>query len=156
LGVPVLQKPFPFVELRAALQEALTSIRRPDRASPPGMRVHRQVTRTPWSYQRYLRVSRGEFSIAKHAYVSTRCGWFSDRSSGYLASGRLVIGQDTGFSRFLPCGTGLLPFETPEEAVAAIRRLREDYDEQCGAARHIAEEFFDARLVLTDLLERSL
>jgi len=115
-----------------------------------------EVTRTPWSYQRYLRASRGEFSIAKHAYVSTRCGWFSDRSSGYLASGRPVIVQDTGFSRFLPCGTGLLPFETPGEAVAAIRRVREDYDTQCAAARHIAEEFFDARRVLTDLLGRSL
>ena len=64
----------------------------------------RQVTRTPWTYQDYLRASRAEFAVARHAYVSTQCGWFSDRSSAYLAMGRPVILQDTGFSAFLPGG----------------------------------------------------
>ena len=116
-----------------------------------------QVTRDPWTYQRYLRASRAEFGVAKHGYVSTQCGWFSDRSSAYLATGRPVIVQDTGFSKFLPCGEGLLAYSTPDEAVAAIRRLQDkDYDAHCWAARALAEEYFDARRVLNDLLERSL
>lgn len=114
-----------------------------------------EVTRDPWTYQDYLRTSRAEFSVAKHAYVSARCGWFSDRSAGYLAMGRPVIVQDTGFSDFLPCGEGLLAFRSPAEAVEAINRLDDDYDAHCRAARAVAEEYFDARRVLTDLLERS-
>jgi hypothetical protein len=116
----------------------------------------REVSRDPWSYQRYLGASRAEFSVAKHGYVSTRSGWFSDRSAGYLARGRPVIVQDTGFGDFLPCGAGLLPFRNRDEAIAAIRRLRDDYAGHCRAARAVAEEYFDARRVLTDLLARSL
>jgi hypothetical protein len=115
-----------------------------------------EVSRDLWTYQRYLRSSRAEFGVAKHGYVSTRCGWFSDRSAGYLASGRPVVVQDTGFGDFLPCGTGLLAYRTLDEAVGAIRRLREDYDAHCRASRVVAEEHFDARRVLADLLERSL
>ncbi len=114
-----------------------------------------EVTRDPWVYQDYLRSSRAEFSVAKHAYVSARCGWFSDRSAGYLAMGRPVIVQDTGFSDFLPCGEGLLAFRTPAEAIEAINRLSDDYERHCRAARAVAEEYFDARLVLNDLLEQS-
>jgi hypothetical protein len=115
-----------------------------------------ETTRDPWIYQRYLLASRAEFSVAKHAYVSTRSGWFSERSSAYLATGRPVVVQDTGFSAFLPCGSGLLAFRTPDEAVAAIHKLHDDYEGHCRAARAVAEEHFDARQVLTDLLERSL
>jgi hypothetical protein len=115
-----------------------------------------EITRDPWTYQRYLRASRAEFGVAKHGYVSTKCGWFSDRSSAYLATGRPVIVQDTGFSEFLPCGEGLLAYRSPDEAVAAIRHLHDDYDVHCRTARAVAEEYFDARRVLTDLLERSL
>jgi hypothetical protein len=115
-----------------------------------------KVTRSPSSYQRYLRASRAEFSVAKHGYVSTRCGWFSDRSAAYLASGRPAIVQDTGFSDFLPCGRGLLAYRTLEEVVAAMRLLDYDYEAHCQAARAVAEEYFDAHKVLTDLLERSL
>lgn len=116
----------------------------------------REVTRTPAIYQAYLQGSRAEFSVAKHAYVSTHCGWFSDRSAGYLASGRPVVVEETGFSRFLPVDAGLLAFRKPAEAVAAIRRLNEDYPAHCRAARSVAEAFFDARRVLSDLLARSL
>jgi hypothetical protein len=115
-----------------------------------------KVTRSPWSYRRYLRASRAEFSVAKHGYVSTRCGWFSDRSAAYLASGRPIIVQDTGFSDFLPCGRGLLAYRTPEEVIAAMRLLGDDYETHCRAAHAVAEECFDARQVLIDLLERSL
>src|SRR5215813_3026784 len=114
-----------------------------------------EVTRDLWTYQDYLRASRAEFSVAKHAYVSARCGWFSDRSAGYLAMGRPVIVQDTGFSDFLPCGAGLLAFRSPAESLEAINRLNDNYDMHCRAARAVVEEYFDARRVLTDLLERS-
>jgi hypothetical protein len=113
-----------------------------------------EVASDPRSYQAYLRASRAEFCVAKHGYVSTHCGWFSDRSAAYLALGRPAIVQDTGFSDFLPSGAGLLPFRTPAEALAQISRLPERYTEHCQAARQIAEEYFDARKVLTALLER--
>jgi hypothetical protein len=115
-----------------------------------------QVTRDPQAYQDFIRSSKAEFCVAKHAYVLTRCGWFSDRSTGYLASGRPVVVQDTGFSRFLPCGKGLLAFRTPEEAVAALRKLDDDYAGHCRAARAVVAEHFAAEHVLADLLERSL
>ena len=76
------------------------------------------VTRTPGSYRDYLSASLGEFSVAKHGYVVSHSGWFSERSANYLASGRPVIAQDTGFSNFIECGEGLLTFNTPEEAAA--------------------------------------
>ena len=116
----------------------------------------RHLTRDPQSYQAFIRDSKAEFSVAKHGYVTTQCGWFSDRSAGYLASGRPVVVQDTGFSRFLPYGRGLLPFRSRAEAVDALRRLDHDYSGHCRAARAIAEEHFDARLVLGRLLEESL
>lgn len=115
-----------------------------------------EVTRDPWTYQRYLRASRGEFGVAKHAYVVTKSGWFSDRSSAYLAMGRPVVVQDTGFSDFLPSGAGLLPFRTPQEAVRAIGKLNHDYPRHCRAARSVIEEHFDAQQVLTRLLEQSI
>jgi hypothetical protein len=115
-----------------------------------------KITRDPWTYQRYLWASRAEFGVAKHGYASTRCGWFSDRSSAYLATGRPVVVQDTGFSSFLPCGEGLLAYRTPDEAHEAIRRLRNDYEVHHRAARAVADEYFDARRVLGDLLERSV
>lgn len=115
-----------------------------------------QVTRDPWSYQGYLRASRAEFCVAKHGYVTSRSGWFSDRSAGYLASGRPVVVQDTGFTDFLPSGMGLLAFGSPGEALKAIKQIGEDYKAHCRAARAIAEEYFDARRVLNALLERTL
>ena len=115
-----------------------------------------EVTRDLWTYQRYLKASRAEFCVAKHAYVSTRSGFFSERSANYLATGRPVVIQDTGFSDFLPSRSGLLAYRTPDEAVAALRRLHDDYDAHCRAGRMVAEEYFDARRVLTNLLERSL
>jgi glycosyltransferase involved in cell wall biosynthesis len=114
------------------------------------------VSRDPWTYQAYLGASAAEFCVAKHGYVSTGCGWFSDRSSAYMAMGRPVVVQDTGFSDFLPCGAGLLAYRRPSEAVAAIRRVHDDYDAHCRAARALVEEHFDASRVLTSLLERSL
>jgi hypothetical protein len=113
------------------------------------------VTRDPWIYQEYLRGSRAEFSVAKHGYVSTRCGWFSDRSAGYLASGRPVVIQDTGFSDWLETGAGIVAFNSSEEAVHGLMEINARYDFHCRAARAMAEEYFDARKVLSDLIERA-
>jgi hypothetical protein len=114
------------------------------------------VTRDPWTYQQYLQQSRGEFSVAKQGYVGSRCGWFSERTACYLASGRPVIVQDTGFSELLPCGSGLLAFTDEESAIHAIAELEFDYLAQCSAAREIATEYFDSNNVLASLLERAL
>ena len=112
------------------------------------------VAHDPRAYQRFIASSRGEFCVAKHAYVETRCGWFSDRTTGYLAMGRPAVVQDTGFSEFLPVGCGLLAFRTAAEAVACIERLRDDYPRHCRVAREIAELEFEAEMVLGDMLAR--
>lgn len=113
------------------------------------------VTRTPAAYQAYLAGSRAEFSVAKHGYVSTRCGWFSERSAGYMACGRPVVVQETGFSDWLDTGSGVLPFDTREEALGAMEEVRSRYAHHCESARALVEEYFDAQRVLADLIERS-
>jgi hypothetical protein len=107
-------------------------------------------------FRDYAQASAAEFAVAKHGYVTTNSGWFSDRSACYLALGRPVILQDTGYGGTLPCGRGLMSFADLPQAAAAVRSVRADYAEHCSAARSIAEEYFDARRVLTDLLEKSL
>jgi hypothetical protein len=113
-----------------------------------------RVAGTPTSYQRFVQGSKAEFGIAKSGYVAARCGWFSDRSACYLASGRPVIAQETGFSRFLPTGAGLFTFETIEEVLTSIEALSGDYDRYARAARAVAEEYFDSDKVLGRLLQR--
>ncbi len=115
-----------------------------------------EVARDAWAYQRYLQASSAEFCVAKHGYVSTRCGWFSDRSAAYMAMGRPVVIEDTGFTEFLPTGAGLLSYRTPAEALAWIQRVPDDYERHCRAARAVVEEYFDSRRVLADLLARSV
>lgn len=106
-------------------------------------------------YRDYVRSSYAEWSIAKNGYVEGRCGWFSCRSACYLAAGRPVVVQDTGFSSVLPTGAGLLAFSTMEEAAQGIASVQTDYDHHRRAAREIAAEYFDSRKVLTDLVERA-
>ena len=114
-----------------------------------------QVSRDPWRYQGYLANSFAEWSPAKNAYVAGHTGWFSCRSACYLALGVPVVLQDTGFSSVLPTGQGILPFSTLREALDAIGRLTDptEYVKHCAAARAIAEEWFDSRTVLPQLLE---
>lgn len=112
------------------------------------------VAVTPADYRRFIQHSKGEFGIAKSGYVLSRCGWFSDRSVCYLASGRPVIAQETGFSRFLPTGEGLFAFETADHVLEAIEELNRDYHRHASAARALAEEHFDSDRVLTRLLDR--
>ena len=111
-----------------------------------------EPTRDPWTYQRYIQQSKAEFSVAKQGYVISRSGWFSERSAAYLASGRPVLLQDTGFSDWLPTGAGVIPFNTPEEALAGIEEINGRYEVHCRTARAIAEAYFDARKVLSRLL----
>lgn len=117
------------------------------------LREAADVSRDPWTYQDYIRNSKAEFSIAKHGYVSTRSGWFSERSAAYLASGRPVIVQETGFSEWLPTGDGVMAFRTPDEATAAITQLQGNYERHCRRARDVAAGFFDARTVLGALID---
>lgn len=112
------------------------------------------VSRSPAAYQNYLQKSRGEFSVAKNLYVATRSGWFSCRSVCYLAAGRPVVVQDTGFSEIIPTGMGLLTFTNLNEALAAIASVEGDYRAHQAAARSVAETHFDSRKVLGALLDR--
>jgi len=110
------------------------------------------VAGTADEYRRFVRGSRAEIGIAKSGYVAARCGWFSDRSACYLASGRPVVAQDTGFPQFVPTGDGLLAFDDEDGAVAAIDELRRDYAHHARAARELAAAYFDSDLVLSRLL----
>ena len=112
-----------------------------------------ELTQTPERYRRFIQGSKAEFGIAKSGYVAARCGWFSDRSVCYLASGRPVLAQDTGFSRFLPAGEGLFAFAAADDLLAGIEALRRDYAGQARAARTLAVEYFDSDKVLSRLLE---
>jgi hypothetical protein len=114
------------------------------------------TTSTPTAYAQFVRASAAEIGIAKEGYVVSRCGWFSDRSACYLASGRPVVAQRTGWERVLPEGEGLLGFDTADEAADAIARIYAEPRRHAMAARAIAEDHLDARRVLTGLLERSL
>jgi hypothetical protein len=111
-----------------------------------------EVANTPDRYRSFIQGSKAEFGLAKSGYVASRCGWFSDRSVCYLASGRPVIAQETGFSGFLPVGEGLLAFGTTDDVLAAIAELAGDYSRHARAARSIAEEYFDSDKVLSRLL----
>ena len=87
------------------------------------------VSSTPWDYRDFIQRSRAEFGVAKHTYVATRSGWFSDRTECYLASGRPALVQDTGWTAHLPPGDGLIAFSNADDALAAIDRINSDYDQ---------------------------
>ena len=110
------------------------------------------VARDLWSYRAYIRHSAAELMIAKNMYVRANSGWFSDRSICYLASGRPVVAQDTGFSRNHPTGMGLLAYSTFDEAVDCLREVAAEPDKHARAARELAEAHFDSDIVLDRLL----
>jgi hypothetical protein len=105
------------------------------------------------AYRQYIGSSRAEFTVAKDQNVRLRSGWFSDRSASYLACGRPVVTQETGFSNILPTGEGLFGFSTLEEIEDAVGRINADYVRHSQAARAIAREWFDYRLVLGAMLD---
>lgn len=108
---------------------------------------------TPDSYRDYIIGSRGEFTAVKEGYSKGRTGWFSDRSACYLAAGRPVVVQETGFSRYLPTGKGLLTFRDLESAASALNLIEQDYSGHAAAARDLAREYFDSDNVLQRLLQ---
>lgn len=95
------------------------------------------------AYPEYIRQSRGEFTVAKDQNVRLRSGWFSERDVAYLASGKPIVSQDTGFSNLFPTGEGLFGIQTVEEAVAAIDCINREYERHSRAARRIAEDYFE-------------
>ena len=126
-----------------------------EEASAAGWRVLDPETCAPdWrAYRSFIESSRGEFSVAKETYVKARTGWFSCRSACYLAAGRSVVTQDTGWSRYVPSGEGVLAFDDIEGAADALKRVESDPVRHSRAARNIAEEHFDSARVLASLLE---
>src|SRR5207244_3319352 len=107
-------------------------------------------------YRRYVQSSKGEWSVAKNGYVRGQPGWFSCRSACYLAAGRPVVVQDTGFSELFPIGEGLLAFSAIDEAAESIRAVEADYPRHARAALALAHEYFDAEKVLPRLIEEAI
>ena len=136
------------------LQVALSGAAPRDRIAAAGWEVvdGQAVSRTMEAYRDYLVGSRGELSVAKHAYVATRSGWFSTRSAAYLACGRPVVVQDTGFGAHVPTGAGLWAFATMDEAVEALASVARDPVRAGRHAREVAEAYFDGTSVCRRLL----
>jgi hypothetical protein len=107
------------------------------------------------TYRSYIESSKAEWSVAKNGYVVGQAGWFSCRSACYLAAGRPVAVQDTGFGAAIPVGEGLLSFDTVEEATAAVRDIEANYERHAKAARELAVEYFDSAKVLTRLIDEA-
>jgi hypothetical protein len=108
-----------------------------------------------WSYRNYVRRSKGEFTVAKDQYVRLNTGWFSDRSACYLAAGRPVITQETGFTRNYGGELGLLPFRSLDEIADAVKIINANYVKHSCAARALAREFFEAEKVIKSILDRA-
>jgi hypothetical protein len=108
------------------------------------------------SYRSYIESSKAEWTVAKNGYVIGKSGWFSGRTACYLAAGRPVVVQDTGFGTIFPVGEGILTFQTFEEAVEGIRKVEMEYSLHAKAALAIAEEYFDSDKVLNGLISKAL
>jgi hypothetical protein len=106
-------------------------------------------------YRQFIQDSRGEFTVARDQYVRPNTGWFSDRSVCYLAAGRPVITQETGFSKFLPAGRGLFGFRTMDDVLAAVDSIDRDYAGHCRASAEIAREYFADEKVVGSLMQRA-
>jgi hypothetical protein len=104
------------------------------------------------AYPACFRKARAEFTVAKDQNVRLRSGWFSERDVCYLACGKPVVAQDTGFSKVLPTGEGLFAFRTMDHVLAAIEEINRDYRRHCFKARLLAEEYFEASKVGAQLL----
>jgi hypothetical protein len=125
-----------------------------ERAVAGGFTVRPVIPMSPdfEGYREYISSSRGEFTVSKDSYVRTRSGWFSDRTAAYLAAGRPVVTQFTGFEKYLPTGLGLLGFTDAAEAVDAIKRINADYGRHAQAARELAQQYFDAAKLLEEMV----
>jgi hypothetical protein len=126
-----------------------------DRLRANGWRILERPPGSLDDYQQYLAGSRAEFGIAKEGYVKSNCGWFSERSAAYLASGRPVVVQSTGFEEWLPSGAGVLPFTTAADAAVALDDLTVNYRAHCRDARELVDSYFRYDHVLEQLIERA-
>jgi hypothetical protein len=142
--------------------EIALSIDPADQADLAALREHgwliadpHEVAGDPDAFRAYVQGSGAEFSVAQGVYVATRCGWFSDRTTRYLAAGKPALVQDTGFSRTLPVGDGLIAFRTLEEALQGAADITARYQEHTIAARRIADDFFSANRVLARFCEEA-
>lgn len=111
-----------------------------------------RIARSASSYQNYIKRSRAEFCCPKPIHTELKTGWFSDRSAAYLASGRPVLAEDTGFSEHLPTGRGLVCFNNLEEAIAGVAEIDRNYLQHMRAARELAEEYLDSQKRLPAML----
>jgi len=111
------------------------------------------VASSPDAFRNHVQGAWAEFSVAQGIYVETNSGWFSDRTTRFLASGKPALVQDTGFGRDLPIGEGLLTFSTLEQAINGAQSIRVRYESHARCAREIAEKFFDSDMVLGRMLE---
>jgi hypothetical protein len=137
------------LQIHAADQKDLDALRANDwRIADP-----KQVAGTTGEFRRYVQNSGAEFSVAQGIYVDTNSGWFSDRTVRYLASGRPALVQETGFSRHIPTGAGLISFRTMDEAIEGAHRIVREYEHHCRAARRVAEEYFDSDRVIRRLID---
>jgi hypothetical protein len=146
-----LRRPGPF-ELAVGVPDDVRQ-----RLDEQGWRQRRSIdlSASVTGYRDYIQRSRAEFTVARDQYVRPRTGWFSDRSACYLAAGRPVITEDTGFGKFMPTGSGLFAFTTMDDVLAAIDAIESDYEGHCGAARDIAESYFGAERVVESLMSRA-
>lgn len=112
-----------------------------------------EVAASPETYQAFIGRSRAELCCPKPVYRELQTGWVSERSAHYLAAGRPVLAEDTGFTSYLPAGKGLFVFRNMDEALAAVREIDADYPKHCRAARELAEEYLDAKKNLARMLE---
>jgi len=135
---------------------ALSSFEPPDRKmlEARGWQVRRalEFSQDADAYREYIKRSRGEWTVAKDQNIRLRSGWFSDRGATYLAAGRPVVTQETGFSNVLPTGCGLFAFTTMDETLHALEQINADYRRHSRGAAEIARECFDYKPVLTKLL----
>ena len=148
-------------ELTAHSFEIALDIQDADAADADMMREHgwrlvdpARVAGSLDDFRRYVQGSAAEFSVAQGIYAETRCGWFSDRTTRFLATGRPALVQDTGFSDALPTGEGLIGFTTLEEAVAGVAAIQRDYGAHVESARAIAKDHFDSDRVVGRMLEQ--
>lgn len=144
------------LELALDLADSDADVRRMLEEHQWRVRHGREVARTPEAYQAYIQRSRGEWSAAKPSCVRFQNAWVSDRTLCYLASGKPAVVQDTGQSTFLPDGEGLFRFKTLAEAAAALEAVNADYERHCRAARQLAVSYFDAKKIVTRILETAL
>lgn len=160
LRVHEFRKFFPLPGLADQRFEVALDIDPADSADLDAIRAHgwvvsdpRTAASDPWRYRDFIRRSGAEFSVAKNLYVQARTGWFSDRSACYLASGKPVLTQDTGFGDAYPTGEGLVTYRTLEEAVQGAEAIASDLERHGRAARALAREYLDAGRVLPRLVE---